>query len=237
MVAERASSATPRSAASSSPGARAPARASVTLGDPVSSFPDGEETDSEPERARGVDLFDQALVGGAEVVQLPFEGVRPFGRSRPRMAVRGSANAKNHPAWASRSGGHRRSLESFRRELTDRLEHPESRLGSSSLLRTRLFSSSDWSSSKSAPADRLRRSQRVGPPEDGESTEEPLLVGVSSSYDQAIVARSVRCRGSASRARFSMSSRWPSRSSSCAGVKSRPPRRRARSRAGADRAA
>ena len=107
-------------------------------------------------------------------------------------------------------------------ELTDRLEHPLAQLtgrplrrGRGSCRRRDCRVSYVRVADRSAAASRCSRRRR--PTSRAKSC---CSSGVSSSYDHSMVARSVRCRGSASRPPLNRSSRSPSRSSSWAGVSS-----------------
>ena len=103
-------------------------------------------------------------------------------------------------------------------ELADRLQHPEAVAGvaEEALLDERL------EDVEVGVADVFGGVEGAAAAEDGEAGEElSARLSVSSSCDHSIVARRVCWRGSASRPPLSRSSRWPSRSRICAGVRTR----------------
>ena len=151
-------------------------------------------------------------LGDDEVVALrPFGLRRKVGRSRDGEVVLGVAA----PQRDVLAGG----SESLRGELADRLQHPVARLAVLLAPAKQALVQQGLERVRVGIAHALRRLVVAAAREDRERTKEPLLLGSSRSYDHSIVARSVCCRGSASRPAFSRSRRSDSRSTSCSGEK------------------
>ena len=150
---------------------------------------------------------------------LPSSACTSCGRcTPPDSSERFASSPRSIRCWSKRADSASRSSSSSSSTQNSRIVSSMPKR-SASQRRIRLLSASDSSTSRSASQTPSAASSVQPPRKTERAVSSRCSSGVSSSYDHSIVARSVRCRASASRPPLRRSRRPPSRSSSCSVVR------------------